>query len=90
MSSLKTVVEFYFRENWLVASCLVKGVNGILTMPWLRRLVAGLEQRRSGFDPRPVDVGFVVDSITGTGLYLLLFAPVSVTASLHTHLHLLS
>jgi hypothetical protein len=30
-------------------------------VPWLRRLVAGLQSRRSGFDPGSVCVGFVVD-----------------------------
>ena len=38
--------------------CLLKAV------PWLRRLVAGLSPRRSGFDPDSVHVGFVVDKVT--------------------------
>jgi hypothetical protein len=31
------------------------------TVPWLRRLVAGLSPRRPGFDPGSVYVGFMVD-----------------------------
>ena len=38
-----------------------------MVVPWLRRLVAGLSPRRTGFDPGSVHVGFVVDSGTGTG-----------------------
>jgi hypothetical protein len=32
-------------------------------VPWLRLLVAGLSPWRPGFDPRSVDVGFVVDKV---------------------------
>jgi hypothetical protein len=32
-------------------------------VPWLRRLVAGLPPRRSGFDPGLVHVGFVVEHV---------------------------
>jgi hypothetical protein len=32
-------------------------------VPWLRPLVAGLPQRRTGFDPGSVHVGFVVDKV---------------------------
>jgi hypothetical protein len=32
-------------------------------VPWLRRLVAGLSSWRTGFDPRLVHVGFVVDKV---------------------------
>jgi hypothetical protein len=32
-------------------------------VPWLRRSVAGLSPLRSAFDPGPVRVGFVVDSL---------------------------
>ena len=31
------------------------------TMPWLRRLVAGVSPRRPGCNPRSVHVEFVVD-----------------------------
>jgi hypothetical protein len=33
------------------------------TVPWLRRLVAGLSPGRTGFDPVSVHVGFVVDKV---------------------------
>jgi hypothetical protein len=33
-------------------------------VPWFRRLVAGLSPRRSGFAPRSIHVGFVVDKVT--------------------------
>jgi hypothetical protein len=36
-----------------------KKIN-VKAVPWLRRLVAGLPPRRTGFDPGPVHVGFVV------------------------------
>jgi hypothetical protein len=38
--------------------------RGFWAVPWFRRLVAGLPQRRLGFDPRSVHVGFVVDKVT--------------------------
>jgi hypothetical protein len=34
-----------------------------MAVPWLRRLVAGLSPRRTGFDPGSVHVGFVVDKV---------------------------
>lgn len=33
------------------------------SMPWLRRLVAGVSPHRPGFNRRPVHVGFVVDRV---------------------------
>jgi hypothetical protein len=33
------------------------------TVPWLRRLVAGLSPWRPGFDPGSVHVGFVADEV---------------------------
>jgi hypothetical protein len=42
----------------------------IKAVPWLRRLVAGLPQRRPGFDPGLVYVGFVVDKVAlGQGFF---------------------
>jgi hypothetical protein len=41
-----------------------------LSMPWLRLLDAGLSSRKSAFDPRPVDTGFVVDNV-GMGYIFL-------------------
>jgi hypothetical protein len=34
-----------------------------MPLPELRRLVSGFQQRRPGFEPRPVHVGFVVDKV---------------------------
>jgi hypothetical protein len=59
-------------------------------VPWLRRLAAGLSQRKTGFDPRPVHVRFVVNKVTLKEDFLpvLLFAPVSIILPmLHTQLH---
>jgi hypothetical protein len=56
-------------------------------MPSLRRLVAGFSSRRPIFDPRPLDVRFVVDKITLVQVFLqvLRFSPVSITPPvLHT------
>jgi hypothetical protein len=49
------------------------------TVPWLRRLVAGLSPRRLGFDPGSVHVGFVLDKVVLGQVFLrvLRFSPVS-------------
>jgi hypothetical protein len=49
------------------------------TVPWLRRLVAGIRPRRPGFDPGSVHVGFVVDKVALGQVFLrvLRFLPVS-------------
>ena len=51
----------------------------VLAVPWLRWLVAGLSQRRPGFDPESVHVGFVVDKVAlgQVSLRVLRFSPVS-------------
>ena len=54
-------------------SCSVHGVNVILPLPWLRRLVAGLAQRRSGFDHKPIHVEFVVVKVPSGQVYIPLF-----------------
>jgi hypothetical protein len=55
-----------------VHACMLRGSNltavrhlptAVRAVPWLRRLVAGLSPRRSGFDPGSVHVGFVVDKV---------------------------
>jgi hypothetical protein len=48
-------------------------------VPWLRRLVAGLSPRRSGFDPGSVHVGFVVDNMALGQVFprVLRFSPVN-------------
>jgi hypothetical protein len=34
-----------------------------MTLPWLRRLVAGLSPRRPGSAPRSIHVGFMMDKV---------------------------
>jgi hypothetical protein len=48
-------------------------------VPWLRRLIAGLSRRRSGFDPGSVHVGYVVDKMALGQVFLrvLRFPPVN-------------
>jgi hypothetical protein len=63
----------------------------VKTVPWFRRLVAGISMWRSGFTPRPVRVSFVVGKMAQkTDLSPVpLFSPVSIIPPiLHTHLHL--
>jgi len=57
-------------------------------MPRLRRSVAGLSPRRSGLNPRPVRVGFVLHKVTLGQIFLrvLRFPPVNVIPPmLHDH-----
>ena len=60
------------------------------TVPWLRQLVAVLSPQRSGLDPSPVYLRFVVNKVA-VGLVFLLelrFSPGSIIPSmLHTYLH---
>ena len=53
------------------------------TVPWLRRLVAGLSPRRSVFNPKPVYVVFVFGKVTigQEFLRVLHFSAVSITPS---------
>jgi hypothetical protein len=44
-----------------------------MAVPWLRRLVTGLSQRRLGFAPRPVRVVFVVDKMAQGRVFLRVF-----------------
>jgi hypothetical protein len=50
------------------------------TVPWLRRLVAGLSPWWSGLAPRSVHEGFVVDTVALGQIFLrvLLFSPVNI------------
>jgi hypothetical protein len=41
----------------------------VQTVPWLRRLVAGIQPWRPGFDPRSGNVGFVVDKVALGGFF---------------------
>jgi hypothetical protein len=65
----------------IVVSMLKRSGNYIYRMavPWLRRLVAGLSPRRSGFDPGSVHVGFVVDKVALGQVFprVLRFSPVN-------------
>jgi hypothetical protein len=49
------------------------------TVPWFKRLVAGLSPRRLGIDPGSVNVGFVVDKVALGQVFplVLRFYPVS-------------
>ena len=42
-------------------------------MPCIRRIVAGVSPRRAGFDPKPVNVGFVVDKVAVEQVLLPVF-----------------
>jgi hypothetical protein len=50
-----------------------------MSVPWLRRLVAGLSPRRPGSDPGSVHVGFLVDKMALGQIFprVLRFFPVS-------------
>jgi hypothetical protein len=50
----------------------------LLTVPWLRSLVAGLSPRRPGFTPGSIHVGFVVEKVAlgQVFLWVLRFSPV--------------
>jgi len=50
------------------------GVRGGGALTRLRRLGAGLSSRRSGFNPTPVYMGFLVDKVT-LGLVFILVLP---------------
>ena len=63
----------------------------INVVPWLRRLVAGLSLRRSGFCSWPIHMGFVVNKVALGQAFLRMsrFSPVSIIAPmLRTHLRL--
>ena len=66
--------------NWVVStkregffSCMIwklitftqfNWISFFKTIPFLRRLVASISPGRIGFDPRPVEIGFVVQKVT--------------------------
>ena len=55
-------------------------------LPGLCHIVAGLSPRMYGFNPRPVQVGFVVNNVTVILLQVLWFFPVSIIPPmLQTH-----
>ena len=49
-----------------------------LAVPWVRQLFAGFQLWRSGIDPRPLHLGFVVDEVALRWVYVevLLLYPV--------------
>jgi hypothetical protein len=59
---IRNVVEFLRLEN-VPSQDLHRIIQTHMTVPWLRRLVAGLSPQRPGFDPGSVRVGFVVDKV---------------------------
>ena len=64
---------------------------GFQTVPWVGQLIAGLSPPELVFDPRSVDVGFVVDNVAlgQVSLQVLQFSPVSIVSPMFdTHLHL--
>jgi hypothetical protein len=68
----------YFRHVFLPAA-----------VPWLKRLVAGLSPRKSGFAPGSIHVGFVVDKVVLRQIFLrvIRFSPANIIPPL-LHLHL--
>jgi hypothetical protein len=65
--------------------------HSTVAVPWLRRLVAGLSPRRSGFAPVSVHVGFVVDKVALGQVFLRVLRVSSVsiiTPSLSNSYHL--
>jgi hypothetical protein len=54
-------------------------MDNYMAVPWLRRLVTGLSQRRPGFDPGLVYVEFVVDKVALGQIFprVLRFSPVN-------------
>jgi hypothetical protein len=50
--------------------CTSRSTRSSLAVPWLKRLVAVLPQRKSGFDPGSVHVGFVVDKVALEQVFL--------------------
>jgi hypothetical protein len=51
-----------------------------MAVPWLRRLVADLSQRRPGFAPGSIHMGFAVDKVVLGQVFLrvLRFSPVNI------------
>jgi len=59
-----------------------------MTLPWLTRLIALPSLQRPGFNPRPVSVGFMVDTVTLGQVYfyvLRLFLFNFFAQTLHTY-----
>ena len=63
----------------MLSTTLGRATNKLKDVPLLRWLVAGPQPRRPGFDPRSVQVGFVMDKVAlGQGFpQVLRFSPVN-------------
>jgi hypothetical protein len=48
---------------WVGGCRTQRQIEDQLSMPWLRRLVAGLSPRGPGFDPRSVQVKFMMNRV---------------------------
>jgi len=75
----------------VVVVVVVARREALKVAPQLMRLIAGLSQQRTGFDPMSENVTFVVDNLTlGKDLHRVrLFSPVSIIPPmLYTHPHL--
>jgi hypothetical protein len=59
VSDLNVLLSYNLQSLLVLSTHLTSKLR--LTMPWLRRLDAGLSQQRFGFVPRSIHVGFVVD-----------------------------
>jgi hypothetical protein len=57
----------YSRRGDVNSNCegLWKEATAGANVPWLSRSVAGISPQKSGFDPRPVRVEYVVDKVAG-------------------------
>ena len=102
----QTAIISLYSVNWLVfiteMLCLLRGTDRIFIyhfevtwyskiVPWLKRSVAGLSLQSSGFDPRAVQLRYVVKKWHWDRgfLHLNLFSPASTTPPiLHTNLQL--
>jgi hypothetical protein len=56
-------------SRWLIIN-LVSFVIETWVMPWIGPLAAGLSPQSSRFNPRPVHVGFAVDTVTLEQVFL--------------------
>jgi hypothetical protein len=53
-------------------------------VPWLKLLISGLSPCRPGFDPRPINAGFVLDKVSLGQAFLRVFRfpPVTIVSSM--------
>jgi hypothetical protein len=86
MCSLCLCTKCFHVDNFNVPIYADKDFDSIKdkyeAVTWLRRLVAGLSQRRPGFDTRSVHVRFVVDEVA-LGLVFLRVVGFPLSISFH-------